>query len=232
MLLSERLQQLREKAGFENAKAFANAMGMPYSTYSTYESGKSEPKAAALVKIAAALQVSVDDLLGYHVDDFDKAAALFREATGKTAKRNGDKVQIEDDPVWTRPISEKAFLAVMQEANDDFNKMRPAFVQTSIRNGIDRFYQMEYGESPFKGTPLEEAEKYFSRKELHDYMNRLKLAKNETEQMNVTKEIAAEIQASKNFQKIFKNLKKAAAPAQDHATADNQAKEKGPHSKE
>lgn len=79
MQLNERLQQLREKAGFENAKLFAKAIKMPYSTYSTYESGKSEPKATALVKIATALHVSVDDLLGYHVDDFDKATALFHE---------------------------------------------------------------------------------------------------------------------------------------------------------
>lgn len=230
MQLNERLQQLREKAGFENAKLFAKAIKMPYSTYSTYESGKSEPKATALVKIAAALHVSVDDLLGYHVDDFDTAAALFREATGKTATRNGDKVQIENDPVWKRPISENAFLAVMRDANENFEKLRPTYLKPFIRDGLDLSYRIEYKESPFKGTPLEKAEEYLRPKDLHGFMDKLTLAKTRTERANVIKDIAVEIQINKKFRKL---IEESTPPAQDHDdTDDEKATEKGPHSNE
>ena len=209
MQLNERLQQLREKAGFENAKLFAKAIKMPYSTYSTYESGKSEPKATALVKIAA---------------------ALFREATGKTATRNGDKVQIENDPVWKRPISENAFLAVMRDANENFEKLRPTYLKPFIRDGLDLSYRIEYKESPFKGTPLEKVEEYLRPKDLHGFMDKLTLAKTRTERANVIKDIAAEIQISKKFRKL---IEESTPPAQDHDDADGEkAKEKGPHSNE
>lgn len=95
MQLNERLQQLREKAGFENAKLFAKAIKMPYSTYSTYESGKSEPKATALVKIATALHVSVDDLLGYKVDTYEHYKAVFLDLCPNYGIREqGDMVAI------------------------------------------------------------------------------------------------------------------------------------------
>lgn len=141
-------------------KELAAILGVSVASIGFYETGRNEPDLQKLVTIAAALHVSVDDLLGYHVDDFDKAAALFREATGKTATRNGDKVQIENDPVWTRPISKNAFLAVMRDANENFDKLRSTFLKPFIRNGLNLAYQIEYKESPFKKTLLEAAEEY------------------------------------------------------------------------
>lgn len=86
---SDNLTRYREQANMSR-KELAAILGVSVASIGFYETGRNEPDLQKLVTIAAALHVSVDDLLGYHVDDFDKAAALFREATGKTATRNGD----------------------------------------------------------------------------------------------------------------------------------------------
>lgn len=138
MQLNERLQLLREKAGYENAKLFAKAINMPYSTYSTYESGKSEPKATALIKIATALHVSVDELLGYHVDDFDKAAALFHEATGLNIKEidNGTRVMVEPFVYNRGTINANTFIPIDKNTKNHFNILQDGYAMLPISKQI------------------------------------------------------------------------------------------------
>jgi len=83
MQFHERLQKLREQAGFSNAKAFAKALHIPYTTYQNYEAGISEPKASTLVRMASTLHTSIDKLLGYQPpspDDFEKCRAFVESA--------------------------------------------------------------------------------------------------------------------------------------------------------
>ncbi len=47
------------------AKDFATQLGINYGTYAGYETQGREPKYDVLCKIATALNVSVDDLLGF-----------------------------------------------------------------------------------------------------------------------------------------------------------------------
>ena len=58
------LRQYREKLGI-NAKDLAAQIGIKYSTYSNYENQGREPNYDTLIKIAATLHVSIDDLLNY-----------------------------------------------------------------------------------------------------------------------------------------------------------------------
>lgn len=95
MLLNERLQELREQAGYTTARQFAKAIGLPQSTYQTYESGKSEPKANVLIKIASALHVSVDELLGYAPDQLNKCVNFIRSI--KIGRLNLDVILFKDD---------------------------------------------------------------------------------------------------------------------------------------
>lgn len=67
MALKENLVRLREQAGYKQAKDFAKAAGIPYSSYIVYEKG-SWPNEKNLLKIAGALHVSLDQLLGYDPD--------------------------------------------------------------------------------------------------------------------------------------------------------------------
>lgn len=88
MSLKDNLKQMREKAGFAQAKDFAKVAGIPYSSYAVYERG-SWPNESNLIKIATALHVSVDDLLGYAPEQPDKAECIldFFRRLGYTADR-------------------------------------------------------------------------------------------------------------------------------------------------
>lgn len=63
MKYTEVMKQLREQSGLSIAKA-AEALGMPKSTYSSYEYGRSEPDIETLSKISKYYGVSVDYLIG------------------------------------------------------------------------------------------------------------------------------------------------------------------------
>lgn len=63
MRYTEVMKQLREQSGLSIAKA-AEALGMPKSTYSSYEYGRSEPDIETLSKISKYYGVSVDYLIG------------------------------------------------------------------------------------------------------------------------------------------------------------------------
>lgn len=69
MALRDNLKRLREQQGM-TGKEFAASIGISYTTYMNYENSNPEkarwPSEETLVKIAAALHVSLDDLLGYH----------------------------------------------------------------------------------------------------------------------------------------------------------------------
>lgn len=64
MAFKDNLKRLRENAGYKQAKDFAKAAGIPYSSYATYERG-SWPNEANLTRIALTLHVSIDELMGY-----------------------------------------------------------------------------------------------------------------------------------------------------------------------
>lgn len=91
MSLQDNLKLLRMKLGYKQAKDFAKFAGIPYSSYSAYERG-SWPNEENLIKLARALNVSIDTLIGYtpkKVDKFAKAVALLKES--------GYEVQKEED---------------------------------------------------------------------------------------------------------------------------------------
>lgn len=70
-MLKDNLKPLREKAGYSSAKEFAKVLGIPYSSYTGYETKGTWPTQDLLFRIATALHVSIDELLGYELDRFD-----------------------------------------------------------------------------------------------------------------------------------------------------------------
>lgn len=66
MNFRENLIQFR-KAKYPSARKFAEALGIPYNTYLSYENPAkpTEPRYEMLVKIATLLDVTTDELLGY-----------------------------------------------------------------------------------------------------------------------------------------------------------------------
>lgn len=68
MSFQENLRRYREAAGFSSARAFAESIGIPYTTYISYENKEREPKYETLCRIAAALGTTTDELLGHLKD--------------------------------------------------------------------------------------------------------------------------------------------------------------------
>lgn len=67
MSFRKNLREEREAAGF-NIVEFAKTVGLPYSTYRSYEYQGKEPKYKTLCKIAFLLGTSPNELLGYDDD--------------------------------------------------------------------------------------------------------------------------------------------------------------------
>ena len=73
------------KAKYPSARKFAQELGIPYNTYLSYENPAkpTEPRYEMLVKIAALLDVTTDELLGYV--NVDAAAERFKNYIEKSS---------------------------------------------------------------------------------------------------------------------------------------------------
>lgn len=122
MALKDNLKRLREQAGYSNGKEFADVLDIAYPRYMTYERG-SWPNEEILIRIAAALHVSIDDLLGYKVDTYEHYKAVFLDACPAYGIREqGDMVAI-----YSREQEESADAAPLTwESEFDFVDPTPA----------------------------------------------------------------------------------------------------------
>ncbi|WP_303841626.1 helix-turn-helix domain-containing protein [Selenomonas ruminantium] len=123
MSFQDNLRQYREKAGI-NAKDFAAQLGIKYTTYTAYENQGREPKYDVLCKIAAALHVSIDELMDYKPDRLQYWLDKF-PIGGLHARPEVDKVVIclavgEDGEIWDYfptcpPLSKDEFINEMEK---------------------------------------------------------------------------------------------------------------------
>lgn len=97
-IFQDNLRQARIKAGYESAKDFSDRLGISYTTYMNYESKGREPKYEQLCKIAAALHVTTDELLGYSLKEFDKCQRR-AESAGYSITTAGNMVHVSDEGV-------------------------------------------------------------------------------------------------------------------------------------
>lgn len=67
MSFATNLRKYREQAGFKSAKEFADFINLPYTTYINYEkeNNSREPRFNIVSKIADALNISTDQLIGF-----------------------------------------------------------------------------------------------------------------------------------------------------------------------
>lgn len=87
---NQNLKEARKKANLSQREV-ADAVGVAYSTYSLYESGKREPNVVTIKKIADALNVSANELLGIksidlEVEPTEKEGYYTNEATAALAQ--------------------------------------------------------------------------------------------------------------------------------------------------
>ena len=108
-IFGENLRRLREQAGYKQAKEFAAVVGVPYTTYSSYEKLGREPRYEVLCKIAEALSVSIDELLGYNTPSEERD--LFTEC-----KTLIESVVMDGEPLLvskTRHLDEKEYSGIV-----------------------------------------------------------------------------------------------------------------------
>lgn len=231
---SDNLTKYREKANISR-KELAAILGVSVASIGFYETGRNEPDLQKLVTIAAALHVSVDDLLGYHVDDFDKAAALFHESTGKTATLDESGVTIAPKVgggvMWTQPISKESFIQAINDAAARFDRnLRPRLLADAIINSVDRAYLKQHPRA--KGGKSDDLAAAFQDRLLQI------LLEGEQKQGTALEKSAYRAYVRDNVSDILDKWHEehdadATPPAQDHDNAvDEKAKEKGPHSNE
>lgn len=85
-MFDNRLMKLREELG-RTKKEVAEALGMPYTTYSNYESNLREPNSEVLIKIADFYNVSIDYLLGLtDIKSIDEDLKVTCKYTGLSEK--------------------------------------------------------------------------------------------------------------------------------------------------
>lgn len=133
MAFRDNLIRLRQNAGYSQAKEFAKAANIPYTTYVTYENinpktGKSSwPNEDNLIKIASTLHVSVDSLLGYNYKAPDKLQNAINdfEKCGFTIYESGlpDMLSVSFHKDKSEDIPKVTFKKPLNAANYQENKM-------------------------------------------------------------------------------------------------------------
>lgn len=123
--------------------------------YGNYENGEREPKLDILIKIAAALHVSVDDLLGYKVDEYENRAASLMSFGFHLLENNDDSIyvlQTEKDGYTTCICcyrNKTEFVLDMERAEWLYNK--------ATRNNkalfLDMYFHTDVDEQGFKEVP-------------------------------------------------------------------------------
>lgn len=102
-VFSDNLKRFRLLAGFSSMKALADAAGLVYNTYLSYETKDVEPKYAILCKLADLLHVTTDELLGHtfasdpFMADIKKAAAAAASAAAAALGMPAPKLDAADD---------------------------------------------------------------------------------------------------------------------------------------
>ena len=115
MAFEDNLKRLRIAKGFDSRRHFAEkVLNIPYTTYNGYEVRGSIPPPEIMIKIAKALEVSIDELYGYNPEtkerDIDTAIKLLKKLGIKTVIYEEDKkvgIYIRKDTQFTViPFSE------------------------------------------------------------------------------------------------------------------------------
>jgi len=97
---SENLKILRIKSGLKQSE-IADLTGISVSTWSNYEVGRTEPNIDSIVKIASALQISVDSLFN---KDLTSIADSLGDGVHRLSKVENEKKQGQSPP-FSPPIS-------------------------------------------------------------------------------------------------------------------------------
>lgn len=156
----DNLKKFRERLGF-SAKGFAADIGIKYTTYANYENAGSEPKYDTLIKIAAALHVSIDDLLGYTVDEWEKTKTLLANL-GYRLDRPQDyphgAIKIIGPGLEVGPTDERELVLLTIRAKAHASKVRFEFLKECVEKELYALAMKKLKEFPdIQKSPADES---------------------------------------------------------------------------
>ena len=152
MSFSTNLQKLREKNG-KTRKQMSEEIGVSLSAYTNYEAGNRAPNVSTLPKIAAALNVSTDELLEFTPNETEYWLDKFPQLP-LFADRDGDNVIISAmqdgrETVKLATLSKEEFVDIMEqikertkeETRDNYGRM---FKLLTLEHFLDRALWGDY----------------------------------------------------------------------------------------
>lgn len=116
MRLNEKLRSLREKCGFTQEQV-ARVLNIDRSSYTYYETGKTEPSIASLMKLANMFKVGVDELL-----DGGPAGVAFCHDSGRPKKPSVTKSAENASHIYDLDKDEKQLLCYFRSMEPDKKK--------------------------------------------------------------------------------------------------------------
>jgi transcriptional regulator with XRE-family HTH domain len=116
MRLNEKLRTLREKCGYTQEQV-AKILSVDRSSYTYYETGKTEPSIASLRKLASLYKVNLDELLGVEQSD-----VITANDSGEKRKHS-KKASENDSFIYNLDKNEKLFLGFYRSMDAERQKL-------------------------------------------------------------------------------------------------------------
>ncbi|MDD5952045.1 MAG: helix-turn-helix domain-containing protein [Oscillospiraceae bacterium] len=132
MGLNEKLRSLREKCGLTQEQV-AKTLNIDRSSYTYYETGKTEPSISSLIKLSNLFKVSVEELLGSETPN----AVLVRD--GRSGRKPPSRPPQNQSHIYDLDKQEKQLLCYYRSMEEDKKKQAMAFLESLIQ---------ENGETP------------------------------------------------------------------------------------
>ncbi len=217
------LRAAREKVGMTRQE-LADSIGISVSALGQYEQGRREPDLQKLIALATELCVSVDDLLGYKVNEVQNTIDYLHDYGMMIWENDSKHVQIicssndfflpkaKSSPEWSGlsvSLSEETFLAIIRYAKDRTKKRRDdILVSECERLFLFAWLKQltyvssgngEYDDSstPFLSSPITKQEK----KALDELFSRITAQYKHPDHTDQTKEKAADPKANGKHKK-------------------------------
>ena len=163
MKLSDRLKELRKRAGLSQTE-IARKIGVPISTYNSYETKGTFPPPSRLAKIAQVLNCTIPDLMGYPdelLNDPLSAALKLIQNAGLLVEREGDNIVLkyidangESDNEYTITTTKAplldAYVATFRRVEPIYSARKRALHEEMQKNFVQNllFYLLAKQSSP------------------------------------------------------------------------------------
>ena len=166
MLFAERLKFYRQRAGYSQTE-LADRVGISFSTYNKYETKNVEPKIEILIRLADALGIDVNTLVGYRPggkENLQNYLARLDLVATPIDEESMDITSKESRFIVSLPVSEidRIIRQVEEEADDIVSDAREKFVRRQVTRRLSELARM-YGVKPGETISMKDTLEMFEK---------------------------------------------------------------------